>query len=54
MPGRTVYWIAKNDFKKAFRVVPIDGQVLFLMMSRAILRLAILHDKRISQGNGKK
>lgn len=50
-PSRTIYWIAKNDFKKAFRIVPISGPSVISNDVRGPSYVwAILHDKRISLG----
>jgi len=49
-PSRTVYWIAKSNFKKAYRMVPIDGPGTISNDVRGPSYVwAILHDKRISQ-----
>jgi len=50
-PSRTVYWIAKNDFRKAYRMVPLDGPGVISNDVRGPSYVwAILHDKRISEG----
>ncbi len=50
-PSRTVYWIAKNDFKKVYRKIPIEGPSAISNDVRGPSYVwAILHDKRISQG----
>jgi hypothetical protein len=50
-PDRTIYSISKNDFKKAYRVVPLDGPNGISNEVRGPSYVwAILHDKRISLG----
>lgn len=51
IPSRTVYWIAKSNFKKAYRMVPIDGPGKISNDVRGPSYVwAILHDKRILNG----
>lgn len=50
-PSRTNYRLSKTDFKTAFEMVPIDGPGAINDIVRGPAYIwAILHDKRISQG----
>lgn len=50
-PSRTTYQISKQDVEKAFNKVPIKGpgEISHLVRGPSYL-WAVLHDKRISQG----
>jgi hypothetical protein len=49
-PSRTVYWISKNDFKKAYRIMPLDGPGAISNEVRGPAYVwAVLHDERVSK-----
>jgi len=53
-PSRTIYWIAKNDFRKAYRMAPVDGPSVICNDVRGPSYVwAILHDKRIAESKWK-
>ncbi len=50
-PSRTRYGIGREDFRKAFELVPIEGpgKISDLVRGSAYV-WAVLHDRRISEG----
>lgn len=51
LPSRTNYQISKNDFMKAYQLVPIDGPGVINDIVRGPSYIwAVLHDKKISIG----
>lgn len=50
-PSRTAYRISKDDFEKAYRLVPLEGPgVLSNLVRGSAYVWAVLHDRRISAG----
>jgi hypothetical protein len=50
-PSRTDYRISREDFRKAFQMVPIDGPGVISRVVRGPAYVwAVLHDRRISLG----